>query len=116
MDKIFIQNLAIRGKHGVQADERKNDQEFVLDISIEFDTRAAAESDNLKDTIDYDFFRNSAKEIVEGKPFHLIEKLADAVAQKILEDRRITNVSVTVRKTEMYPDSTPGITVVRTRN
>jgi len=115
MDKIFIQNLAIRGKHGVQPEERMNAQEFVLDILVGFDTRKAAASDNLEDTIDYDFFRNSAKAIVEGESFHLIEKLADTVAQKILEDARIYTVSVTIRKTEMYPDAVPGITAVRTR-
>jgi len=115
MDTIFIRNLAIRGKHGVKPEEWVNDQEFVLDITVEFDTRAAAKSDDLNDTIDYDFFRNSAKAVVEGKSFHLIERLADAVAQKVLEDKRIQNVSVTIRKTEMYPDSMPGITVVRTR-
>ncbi len=115
MDRIFIERLAVRGKHGVSDNERANEQEFKLDISIDFDTRTAAASDNLEDTINYDFFRESAKAIVEGQSFHLLERLADAIAQKVLEDKRIKDVSVTVRKTEMYPDTVPGVTVVRTR-
>ena len=113
MDSIFIEGLRVRGKHGVKPEEWADDQEFVLDIVIEFDTRTAAKSDDLNDTIDYDFFRTGAKAVVEGRSFHLIEKLADAVAQKVLEDKRIGTVTVSIRKSEMYPDCTPGVTVVR---
>lgn len=115
MDTIFIRDLKVRGKHGVSLAERAREQEFVVDIGIEFDTRAAAKSDELADTVDYNFFRDSAKQVVEGESFHLLEKLADAVAKKILLDSRIGAVSITVRKTEMYPDCTPGVTVVRSK-
>ena len=115
MDSIFIEKLAVRGKHGVSDEERSRDQEFVLDISVEFATAASAKSDVLADTIDYNFFRDGAREIVETQSFHLLEKLADAVAQKILQNARIGSVSVSIRKTEMFPDCTPGVTIVRTR-
>jgi len=113
MDKIFIEHLAVRGKHGVSDEERSREQEFMLDIEIEFDTKAAAESDDLAGTVDYDSFRASAKEIAEGSSFHLIEKLADTIAQNILEDKRIAGVKISVRKSEMYSDCTPGVTIVR---
>lgn len=115
MDTIFIRDLSLRGKHGVSDKERSKEQEFLVDISIDFDTRKAAASDELADTVDYAFFRRVAKEVIEDSSFHLLEKLADAVAQKILGDSRIKRVSVTVRKTEMYDDCRPGVTVVRKR-
>ena len=113
MDTIFIEKLAVRGKHGVSQEERLREQEFLVDIEVEFDTRKAAGSDDLSDTIDYNFFRDNAQEIVGGQSFRLLEKLADAIAQKILTDVRIKTVSVSVRKTEMFPDCTPGVKVVR---
>ena len=115
MDKIFIEHLAARGKHGISDEERAHDQEFVLDIGIQFDTKRASISDALEDTVNYGDFRGIAKQIVEGESFHLLEKLADTVATRILEDARIASVSVSVRKTEIYQDGTPGVTVVRTR-
>lgn len=115
MDTIFIKDFSLRGKHGVSDEERARDQEFFLDIAVDFDTRAAALSDELKDTIDYGPIRAAARAIVEGSSFHLLEKLADTVALKVLEDMRINRVSVTVRKTEMFADCTPGITVIRQR-
>jgi dihydroneopterin aldolase len=115
MDTIFIRDLKIRGKHGVYERERAEGQEFVLDISFEFDTKKAAESGDLKDTVDYGPIRKAAKSVVEGESVYLLEKLADKVAQKILEDARISSVTVSIRKTEMYDDCTPGIRITRTR-
>ncbi|MEK7601618.1 MAG: dihydroneopterin aldolase [Patescibacteria group bacterium] len=115
MDTIFIRDLKLRGKHGVYDEERTREQEFVLDIAIDFDTGKAVVSDNIADTVNYATFRKIAKEVVEGPSFKLLEKLADVVATKILEDARISRVTVTVRKTEMYKDCTPGVTVIRSR-
>ncbi|MCE9541890.1 dihydroneopterin aldolase [Candidatus Kaiserbacteria bacterium] len=116
MDTIFIQDLVIRGKHGVSEEERAHEQEFILDISIDFDTQKAAESCELQDTIDYNFFRSTAHSVVRDSSFLLIETLADTVARKILENTRINYVSVTVKKTEMFDDCIPGVTVVRKKS
>ena len=115
MDTIFIRDLKLRGKHGVYDDERGREQEFVFDIAVDFDTHKAAMSDDIGDTVNYAIFRKIAKEVVEGPSFKLLEKLADVVATKILEDKRIASVTVTVRKTEMYKHCVPGVTVVRER-
>jgi len=115
MDRIFIEHLALRGKHGVSGEERSHEQEFVLDVTVDFDTAVAAKSDELSDTIDYNHFRDAARAVVAGPSFKLLERLADAVAQRILDEQRIAAVSVTVRKTEMFPDCTPGVTVKRQR-
>lgn len=115
MDTIYIKDLAVRGKHGVSDEERSREQGFLLDISIDFDTRVAAKSDDLGDTIDYGDFRDAAKRVVEGVSFHLLEKLADEVAQEVLKDSRIQQVTVSVRKAEMFDDCMPGIRIVRER-
>ena len=115
MDKIFIESLKVRGKHGVSDEERAREQEFIVDITIEFDTRGAASSDDLADTVDYSFFREQAKDVIERESFRLLERLADTLAQAVLEDERVATVSVTIRKSEMFPDCTPGVTITRTR-
>jgi len=115
MDTIFIKDLAVRGKHGVSDEERAREQGFLIDISIDFDTHVAAKSDELADTVDYGDFRNAAKRVVEGDSFRLLERLADAVAQEVLKDSRISRVAVSLRKTEMFRDCTPGIQITRER-
>lgn len=115
MDTIFIRDLKVRGKHGVHDYEREKGQEFVLDISVAFDTTKAAASDDLRDTVDYGPIRDAARSVIEGKPVLLLERLADMVAKKVLEDARISSVTVSIRKTEMFDDCTPGITISRAR-
>lgn len=115
VDTIFVRDLKLRGRHGVYDEEQTREQEFVLDIAVDFDTNKASTSDNIADTVNYAVFRKVAKEVFEGPSFRLLEKLADVVAAKILEDTRIGRVTVTVRKTEMYKDCTPGVTVIRGR-
>src|SRR3989344_978326 len=115
MDRVFIHDLHLRGKHGVGEAERSTEQEFLIDIEAEFDATNAATSDKIEDTIDYARFREIAREAVEKNSFYLIEKLADRIASGILEDARVRKVSVSVRKPAVYKDCTPGVTIVRER-
>lgn len=115
-DSIFVEGLHLRGKHGVRERERQNEQEFLVDIRAEFDARAAAKSDNIGDALNYEHFCKVAREAVEHNSFHLIERLADTIAQGILGDLRITRVEVTVRKPAALPSGVPGVRIVRTRS
>ena len=115
MDRVFIHDLHLRGKHGVGEAERSVEQEFLVDIEAEFDARPSAHSDKIEDTIDYARFREIAREAVEQNSFYLIEKLAETIAQQILSDTRVQKVCITVRKPAVFKDCIPGITIVRTR-
>ena len=115
MDKVFVEGLVLRGKHGVHDRERVEEQEFRIDISVEFDSRKAAKSDDLADAADYTEFVEVAREAVERNSFYLIEKLAERIADDILFDARIKQVEVTIRKPQALATGVPGITMVRTR-
>jgi len=115
MDRIFVEGLALRGRHGVNHKEREEEQGFLIDISVQFDTALAVQSDNIADTADYTKFVEIARECVEQRSFYLIERLADTIARRILEDSRVALVSVTIRKPEVLESGTPGVTIIRTR-
>jgi dihydroneopterin aldolase len=115
MDYIFIEGLKVLGKHGVMAQERKVEQEFVIDVRIEVDTKKAAASDDLKDALDYAPVKEKIIQIIQTKSFYLIERLADTLCVEILKDKRITKVEMSVRKTAIWNNGTPGITIVRTQ-
>ena len=115
MDRVFIEGLSLAGKHGVEEHERRLEQEFVLDISGTFDASKSAQSDKLADTIDYVRFRDIAKEVVEHSTHYLIEKIATSIAEKILEDKRIADVTITIRKPAVLPSGVPGISITRSR-
>ena len=115
MDTVFLNSLSIQGKHGVMERERNVEQEFILDISADIDTRASAASDKLEDTLDYVRFRDIATDVITNESHYLIERVAERIATRIMEDGRITRLSVTIRKPAVLPNGIPGISIVRTR-
>lgn len=115
MDTIFLHNLSILGKHGVGQEERNVEQEFLVDIEVDFDLAPAGASDNLSDTANYSDFASAAREVIENNSFYLIEKIAHLIAEKILLDARISRVRVSVRKPAVLPSGIPGISIERSR-
>lgn len=97
-DRIVLRGLRAHGRHGVLAAERETGQSFGLDLELEVDTRPAAASDDLADTVDYSSVATAALGVVTGDPVDLVETLADRVARTVLADRRVRAVTVSVHK------------------
>jgi 7,8-dihydroneopterin aldolase/epimerase/oxygenase len=97
-DRIMLTGLRVRGRHGVYEHERASGQDFVVDLAVWLDLRAAAASDDLADTVDYGALARRAAEIVGGPPCRLIETVAGRVADAVLTDTRVQAVEVTVHK------------------
>jgi 7,8-dihydroneopterin aldolase/epimerase/oxygenase len=98
-DRIALTGLRVRGHHGVYARERRDGQEFVVDLTVHADLAEAGRTDRLADTLDYGALAKDAAEVVAGPPFDLIESLAARIAERTLAaDPRITAVEVTVHK------------------
>jgi dihydroneopterin aldolase len=116
MSSIFIEGVILRGKHGVHESERTFEQDFLIDIRAEVDTSDAAASDSLEDTVDYVFFLDIAKDVVENQSFYLVEKLADTIADGILTHPRVAQVIVSVRKPTALKNGVPGISTTKSRS
>ena len=63
-DRIELRGLSVRGHHGVFDHERRDGQDFVVDITVWIDLAAAAASDDLADTVDYGALAQRAADIV----------------------------------------------------
>jgi dihydroneopterin aldolase len=105
-DRVSLKGLTATGYHGVFPAERRDGQTFVVDLDLILDTRPAAQSDDLRDTVDYGGIASSVVEIVQGPPVNLIETLAARVAAACLTDPRVTSAAVTVHK----PNAPVGVT------
>jgi dihydroneopterin aldolase len=98
MDEIALTGLRVRGFHGVLPSERADGQDFVVDAVLSVDTRAAAASDDLVDTVDYGALATALAAVVAGEPVDLIETLAARLADVCLADPRVIAARVTVHK------------------
>ena len=120
MDKISLNKMEFYGYHGVFSEETKLGQRFIVDLEVEVDLKKAGETDTLEYSVNYGQLYFDVKEIVEGKPFKLIEAVAEKVAQTLLESYLLIN---SVKVCVIKPDPPiPGhyqsvsIEIVRTRS
>lgn len=84
MDYIHLKEMQFYGYHGVLAEENVLGQRFRTNVSLAIDLKHAGETDDLTQTVSYVDVYNLCKEIIEGKPFKLIEAVAETIASRIL--------------------------------
>ncbi|KAA0097770.1 dihydroneopterin aldolase [Mycolicibacterium sp. P1-18] len=97
-DRIELRGLQVRGHHGVFDHERRDGQDFVVDVTVWVDLAAAAASDDLADTVDYGALAQLAADVVAGPPRNLIETVAAEIADAVMADERLHAVEVVVHK------------------
>ncbi len=97
-DHITLTGLRATGYHGVLEFERKNGQEFVVDLTIVTDLAAAAASDDLSQTIHYGDLAEEVTAAIESDPVGLIETLAERISEIVLINPSAESVTVTVHK------------------
>ncbi|KGR73505.1 dihydroneopterin aldolase [Ureibacillus manganicus] len=102
MDYIHLRDMQFYGYHGVLVEETKLGQRFRATVSLAVNIQKAGLSDNLDDTISYVGVYDICKEIMEGKPFQLIEAVAESIATRILE--RYHNQVLGVKVEVIKPD------------
>ena len=115
-DELALTGLECWGHHGVLEHERREGQQFIVDLVLGLDTAAAAASDDLSQTVDYGSLALSVKAAVEKDPVDLIETLTQRIADVCLLDGRVEWVRVTVHKPDAPIDATfsdVALTIIR---
>ncbi|MFI6364833.1 dihydroneopterin aldolase [Nocardia sp. NPDC050630] len=97
-DRIELRGLRAYGYHGCFDYERRDGQEFLVDLTVWTDFAAAAATDDLANTIDYGALAERAVRIIQGQPRNLIEKVVAEIADDVMTDARIQSVEVVVHK------------------
>ncbi len=101
-DLIRVTGIRATGFHGVFPEEKRDGQEFVVDVVIEAELTAAGESDDLADTVNYAEVAALVVTRIEGPSFDLIERLASVIADDVLAAEQcsllVDAVTVTVHK------------------
>jgi 7,8-dihydroneopterin aldolase/epimerase/oxygenase len=119
-DRITLTGLRVFGHHGVFEHEKRDGQEFVVDVTVWLELAQAAASDDLAKTLHYGELAEQVAKIVAGPPRDLIETVATDVAETVLRgDERLHAVEVTLHKPNAPIPLTfadVAVTVRRTRN
>lgn len=98
MDKILIHGLKAHGILGVRDYERHTPREIVIDLKLYTDTRPAAASDRVEDSVDYSRLSTLVKELAETAQRGTVEALAEDIARLCLAQQGVQGVRVRVGK------------------
>lgn len=119
MDRIFLRGMRFMACHGVLPHEREVPQPFEVDVEMGLDLRAAGESDDLDDTVNYAEVYDVVSTVLTVARKYLIEAIAEKIADDLLRDfDSLRWVRVTVHKPTAPIDgifSDVGVTILRRR-
>jgi dihydroneopterin aldolase len=117
-DELTLTGLRATAYHGVFEHEKANGQEFVVDVTVWLDSRAAAASDDLAQTVNYGVLAEEVVAAVESEPVDLIETVAARIVAVVLAHSAVRRTRVTLHKPSApitVPFDDVSITVERTR-
>jgi len=98
MDKITICDLELLCRVGVPDDERATPQRLLVTVDMFKDLAAAADSDDLSQTVDYHAVVRRLLALGAGREWRLIERLAGDIAGVVLAEFGVGRVRVEVKK------------------
>lgn len=104
MDKIFIRGLKVETIIGIYDWERTLMRPLVFDLELGTDTRGAAASDRMRDSIDYAAVGDTVREIALALKPELLETLAEKIARTLFDRFPILSVRLTIDKPGAIPD------------
>lgn len=101
MDKIQISGLKVFAYHGVNPEEKRDGQNFILDITLYGDLTLPCRSDRVEDTVSYAKAAKTAVRAMTEQNYDLLERAAQEVADRLLlEYDKISKVTVLLKKPE----------------
>jgi FolB domain-containing protein len=98
MDQIHIKDLHLRTVIGINAEERRDRQDVLVNIVMDVDMQRAGETDDIGDAVNYRTITKRIIQLVENSQFYLVEKMAAEIAAICLSDPLVEGARVTVEK------------------
>ena len=101
MDTIHIKGLRLFAYHGVGAEEKRDGQTFVLDMTLKTDLSRARRSDDLEDTVNYAAVCQTVREAFTAQSFDLIERAAQQAVDAVLDGYpQVEEITLVLKKPE----------------
>lgn len=115
--RVFVHGLELMASVGIYEVEKRYEQRIVISIELDVVDDYDGTSDRLEHVVDYGRVVTAARTISASGHFHLIETLAERIAEACLTDERVETARITVEKPDIVPDCrSAGIAIERTRN
>ena len=111
---VFIRDLILTCLIGVHKHERKKPQRIRINLDLAVTEQSVISTDRLADVVCYEDVADRIRSIVNNGHVNLVETLAEKIASKCLEDRRIRATRVRIEKLDVFKDAaSAGVEIER---
>lgn len=114
--KLIIRDLAFMMSIGVYEQEKLAKQRVLISADVELLAPPKSERDDIADVLSYDDVIRDIEGLCGGGHVHLVERLAEDIANAILNYNQVKSCKVTVEKPDIYENArSVGIEIIRQR-
>jgi dihydroneopterin aldolase len=113
---VFIRDLQLRAVLGVYAHEQLEPQRVIINVDLSVKERGEPLDDDINNVVSYEHVVNHIKELIDEGHVHLVETLAEMIANECLKNNQVVAVRVRVEKPDIIPETASvGVEIERTR-
>ena len=98
ISKIHIQDLRLRTYIGINDDEKKNQQDVVINIQIHYHAEKAVSFNVIDEALNYRTITKKVIKHVESNRFLLLERMTDEVLSLVMEHPQVMWADVVIDK------------------
>jgi len=100
MDRIFLSGVRCRIRVGTTPEERRQPQDCLVDVELEYDLSRAARTDDLHDTLDYSQVYDTIQRLTREDEYVLLERFAGRLEEEL---RHLASQAVRIRVKKLHP-------------
>ena len=112
--RIIVSGLELIASVGVYEHEKRYEQRVAVSLELSVDDDYDGYSDRLDHVYDYDLAIRAVRSTIAEGPVHLLETLAERIAQRCLADPRVQRITLRIEKPDVLP-ACKGIGIEITR-
>ena len=101
--RVFVDGLELMASVGIFEVEKRYEQRIVVSVDLDVADDYDGISDRLESVVDYGRIVAAVRGLVESRHFHLIETLAERIAESCLADPRVHVARIMIEKPDILP-------------
>jgi dihydroneopterin aldolase len=113
---VFVRDLEIIALLGIHEHEQAKAQRIIVNIDLSVREGTSHIEDDIKNVVSYEIVVRRVEKIVASGHVHLVETLAERIAEACLSDERVTAARVRIEKPDIIPNArSVGVEIERLR-
>ena len=114
--RVHFRDLRVSSRQGVYPSEKHKPQPFIVSLEVTARVPQGGFDDRLTHTLDYDMLKLLVQQVFDDRANNLLESVAETIAERLLENPWVAQVSITIEKPDAWVSGVPGVTLVCERS